>query len=70
MKRRRERPDGQAPPKPTVKVKPKPTVKVKPDSYQPTPEELDEDISIDGVDPDDLIRAVLNRVQVEETDDA
>ena len=62
MKKRTEPPTGKGAPR-------KPTVKVKPHSYQPTAAELDEDLSIDA-DPDDLARAVLHRVVVEETDDA
>ena len=50
-----------------MKNEPPPTVVVKARSYQPNKAELEADVSIDA-DPDELARAVMRQLVVEETD--
>ena len=46
----------------------RPTVTVKPHSYQPSKAELDADVSIPGVSPEELARNLRNVLVIEDDD--
>ena len=50
-------------------AKQKPVVRVRPHTYQPSKTELDEEVRLDAT-PEDLVRAVLQPVQIVEDRDA
>ena len=49
-------------------MKARPTVMVKPHSYQPSKAELEADVSIPGVSPEELARNLRNVLVVEDDD--
>ena len=55
-------------PTPDKLEKARPTVMVKPHSYQPSKAELDADVSIPGVSPEELARNLRNVLVIEDDD--
>ena len=53
----------------TAPPKQKPIVRVRPHTYQPSKAELDEEVRLDAT-PEELVRAVLQPVQIVEDHDA